>query len=524
MLRLARAAISAALLLLGAGLAQAQSPCVYIVTGAVLTAAQWNLCFQNKQDGLGFSPVNKAGDTITGKLFIASPSPTAFSVGPNGVLNPAFNIDASAVSAATGLNIQSLIAGSGLNISVISTGTNENLKIDAKGSGSVKVGTNSTGGFGFNVGSDSTNDMYYRASSGLLARITQAAGSNYVLTQSTGVAPAFTPPTSGSVVSVTCGGVTITTTGTCPPAFGFQNCSLAPSVASNLLTVALKDNAGSNPSATSPCNLYFRNATPATGSWSQVNVTGALSISTFATGATLGSVNNTAFRFWVVAFNNGGTAVLALINCSTSAGVFPLNPGVVASSTAMTAGATSAGVFYTPNGTTVSNAAFIVLGYVEYNATGLATAGTYASAPNFTQTMGTGIRMPGASVQKVYASSSTSSTNATGTPSSTNLTANITPSSAANLVQYSATYAVGSGAASLNCGSQMFRGATSLGSNTILGTSAAVTSQQTVVGLDLPNATSAQTYVIKGAVLSGSGTCTYLGGNVGTEILEEIMG
>lgn len=48
--------------------AKAQSACSYIVNGAVLTAAQWNLCFQLKQDLLGFTPVNKAGDVMLGVL------------------------------------------------------------------------------------------------------------------------------------------------------------------------------------------------------------------------------------------------------------------------------------------------------------------------------------------------------------------------------------------------------------------------------------------------------------------------
>jgi hypothetical protein len=57
-----------ALLLVTAGAASAQSNCQYIATGAVLTAAQWNLCFAAKQNNLGYTPVNRAGDTMLGKL------------------------------------------------------------------------------------------------------------------------------------------------------------------------------------------------------------------------------------------------------------------------------------------------------------------------------------------------------------------------------------------------------------------------------------------------------------------------
>lgn len=52
--------------------AAAQSACPSIATGAVLTAAQWNACFQAKQNTLGYTPVNRAGDTMLGKLTTAA--------------------------------------------------------------------------------------------------------------------------------------------------------------------------------------------------------------------------------------------------------------------------------------------------------------------------------------------------------------------------------------------------------------------------------------------------------------------
>lgn len=51
---------------------QAQSGCPSIATGAVLTAAQWNACFAAKQNNLGYAPVNRAGDTMLGKLTTAA--------------------------------------------------------------------------------------------------------------------------------------------------------------------------------------------------------------------------------------------------------------------------------------------------------------------------------------------------------------------------------------------------------------------------------------------------------------------
>lgn len=62
-----RLASSIAALLCWTGVALAQSS-PGLVYGQVPTAAQWNSYFAAKQDVLGYSPVNKAGDVMTGKL------------------------------------------------------------------------------------------------------------------------------------------------------------------------------------------------------------------------------------------------------------------------------------------------------------------------------------------------------------------------------------------------------------------------------------------------------------------------
>lgn len=69
------------------GPAEAQTGCSFIVTGAVLTAGQWNNCFSQKQDALGYVPVNKAGDSMTGRLITAAPSGSTagFNVVPGSV-------------------------------------------------------------------------------------------------------------------------------------------------------------------------------------------------------------------------------------------------------------------------------------------------------------------------------------------------------------------------------------------------------------------------------------------------------
>jgi hypothetical protein len=292
--------------------------------------------------------------------------------------------------------------------------------------------------------------------------------------------------------------------------FAVPNCTLAASVASNILTVALKDNAGSDPSATSPVYINYRNATAATGTTALVTQTAALSITTNATGASLGSSNNTAFRFWVVIFNNAGTNVLALINCSTATTIFPLNEGLVASSTPMSASATSAGVFYTPNRTTITSKAFRILGYVEYNSTGLATAGTYATGPNFIQTFGPGIRKPGEAIQVASATTSSATTNATNAFVSTNSTVNITPTSAANLIHITASGPMAASTTTQNGAASIFNGSTQLGN--IAGASVGGTNGNLTVAMEafqIPNSLTQQTYLVKIGTVGTSTTFTY---------------
>lgn len=85
------------------------------------------------------STLTSAAHTIT------SASANALAVGLNGATNPAFNIDASTASSATGLNIKSAAAAGGVALSALSSGTNESLTLDAKGSGTMTIGATSTG-------------------------------------------------------------------------------------------------------------------------------------------------------------------------------------------------------------------------------------------------------------------------------------------------------------------------------------------------------------------------------------------
>lgn len=214
---------------------------------------------------------------------------------------------------------------------------------------------------------------------GAFQSLASVGGAGNVLTSNgAGALPSFQAVSgTGTVTSVTGNGVVITGSGTVPPPYGLVNHSLAVSASGSALTIALKDNAGSDPSATSPVNGYFRNVTGTTGSWTQLTVTGALSL-VISSGSTLGVTSSTAFRLWVVLFNDGGTARLGVINCSTTTQIYPLTPGIIASSTAEggAGAADSAGVIYT--GTAVTSKAYLIVGYIEWNTSGV-TAGTWTT-------------------------------------------------------------------------------------------------------------------------------------------------
>lgn len=91
-----------------------------------------------------------AGTTIGGSAVVAlstitSNSANALTVGRQGTTAPAFNVDASTASSATGINVKAAAAAGGVAVSAISSGTDENMTIDAKGAGTITLNATATG-------------------------------------------------------------------------------------------------------------------------------------------------------------------------------------------------------------------------------------------------------------------------------------------------------------------------------------------------------------------------------------------
>ncbi len=178
-------------------------------------------------------------------------------------------------------------------------------------------------------------------------------------------------------------------------AAGMVNGTIVESHTGNAMTLAIKTLAGTDPSASDIVYFVFRSATAATGNYTVIQITAALSI-TVSSGSTLGvpATASTPFRLWLVAFNDAGTVRLGIINNVSGINIYPLGQFPIASSTAEggVGGADSAQVFYT--GAAVASKAYSILGYASYES-GLAVAGSWAASPTRLQLFDIGVPLPG---------------------------------------------------------------------------------------------------------------------------------
>lgn len=147
------------------------------------------------------------------------------------------------------------------------------------------------------------------------------------------------------------------------------NLGLASSVASNALTVSLKQADGSTApaSGSGTVSIGFRSSTATSGAFNVRSATAATSV-TIRSGDTLGTVNGVTTYLWVYALDNSGTIELAI-----SGSVF--DDGTLQSTTAISGGAlTSRSTLYSTNAR--SSVPIRLIGRLTISE---ATAGTWAS-------------------------------------------------------------------------------------------------------------------------------------------------
>ncbi|NJO48246.1 MAG: hypothetical protein HC840_00860 [Leptolyngbyaceae cyanobacterium RM2_2_4] len=93
--------------------------------------------------------------------------------------------------------------------------------------------------------------------------------------------------------------------------YELSNVTIAPSVGSNALTVALKTKANANPSASDPVLVGFRDSTATSGLYLLRSITSSLSL-TVSSGSTLGHASNYSAYIYVYLVDTGSGVVLGV--------------------------------------------------------------------------------------------------------------------------------------------------------------------------------------------------------------------
>jgi hypothetical protein len=314
-----------------------------------------------------------------------------------------------------------------------------------------------------------------------------------------------------------------------------QNGRFNATAAGGALTVALKTNAGSDPTPTDPVYISFRNVTGTTGDFTVLPITAALSV-VAASGSTYGTINAAAFRLWIVGFNDGGTIRLGLFQSvaglastavNQSFSLVNLNDGLATSIQDSGAGS-NGGIIYT-TGATVTSKPMRILGYLEWSSSGIAAAGTWTTTNVIrNQLFGPGIKKPGDLVQSAYTTTTALNTTTASTTYVSKANTTITPTSAANLLKatWSAIIIAPSNDAGLL---SLSRGTTNntgifgaVAESAATGTATIGVSTGTIWGYDWPN--SAALYTLGLQLKSGSGGTVTLGnGQQSSAEIIEIM-
>lgn len=293
-------------------------------------------------------------------------------------------------------------------------------------------------------------------------------------------------------------------------------------VAANALTVTLKLPNGADPSVASPLTFKVQSTSATAGLQTTLTINAPTSF-TVPSGATLGATANRPFRLRLVLFNDAGTPRLGIINPRTGLTIATVRNNQLASSTAISGTSNSGAAFYT--GSAVTTKPYIVLGYLDY-ASGLATPGTWLSAPTTVQVQSEGVPFTGDVIfsQSIYEATGSTSTS-TAYAAVNNTTQNFTLSAAMNAfrVHYSATVQVLAGGAGTNTSGtvNVFRGATDLGvSQTVANTSGGGTNVNQSGAfsrslIDFPGDTGAANYSLQhkrdsGGTMTTSLICTEL--------------
>lgn len=175
--------------------------------------------------------------------------------------------------------------------------------------------------------------------------------------------------------------------------YELSNLTITTSVATSALTIAVKTQAGSDPSAGDPVKVGMRSSTLTSGVYNQRSITGALSL-VISSGSTLGQTSAKAARLYVYLIDNSGTLEIAV-----SQSAWHENQLVSTTSEGGAGAADSGSVMYST--TARSSVPFRMIGFIDNTQ---ATAGTWASAGTKLEVGGYG-QLVGEPVSALYTGS-----------------------------------------------------------------------------------------------------------------------
>jgi hypothetical protein len=130
--------------------------------------------------------------TLTsGAHTITSASASSLAVGLNGSTNPAFVVDSSTASMAAGLSVKGAATGGTVAVATIDSGSNTNLTINAKGTGTIGIGSASTGAVTITPATTITGALTASTISSTAHTITSASASSLAVGLNGATNPAF---------------------------------------------------------------------------------------------------------------------------------------------------------------------------------------------------------------------------------------------------------------------------------------------------------------------------------------------
>ncbi len=298
------------------------------------------------------------------------------------------------------------------------------------------------------------------------------------------------------------------------------NASFALTATGSALTISLKTRAGNDPSNDDPVVAFFRNITGTAGDISAISIITATSL-TISSGSTLAITASKAFRLWFVGLNDTGTFRLGVFQSALrTAGneqISPIPEGLASATGEGGAGtADNSGVIYANAG--VTSKPVQVLGFAEWNASGLAAAGAWTITNlSKVELVNPLTRLPGQTVQRQTLVSSPNISTTVTTFVSTTISLSIVPNNAANMIEVSSTGYMQNTNLTAGIDMQLSRG--TVANTSLIGSRAQLVNgggsiivPGFVQAMDFPNTASAQAYGIQFRAVTG-GTA-FFGGAV----------